>query len=658
MATTRSLAHARLGTVFALYLTLIAAYVCFLPGLHGPFLLDDFYNIERTAVESLTWSEIKGHIFWGPHLDGAARSLTNLSFALTQFFSGYEPFPFKQQNLLLHLINGLLVFWLISLLLGRVESNRARAEAIALSVTALWLLHPIQVSTVLYAVQRLVLLSALFVLSALICYVKGRILSETRPWLGFTLALLGVSLFGGLGIISKENAALVPLYIATIEYFFFRFPAEDKTQRRLLYLVLSLIVALPLLGASVYILLNAQNYFVTAYAGREFDIYERLMTQTHVLLLYVKLFLFPLPSQMSLFHDNFAVQTSLDLPTLGLALAYLAAIIAALWGGRRYPAIGFGVLWFFACHMLESTFLPLEMVFEHRNYLALLGLSLTLICLFMHLLGSKSLTRVRIALLLALSVLLGFNTAARAFVWSDLQLMMHTEYQERPDSLRVLSSMYYLAFKQGDIDGARKFIREAQRLEPHNPAPFVEDLMTYCPEPAPPEALVQKAVSLLSTATLSAYAMSALHNLTQAHLGGACPGLDSAEIHALNRAATDNERILLARSKHVSLIDQGDLFIQQQRWADAEAVYLEAIDLAASFSPAFMEITINKFFAPFFRAGQIDALGNLLTRAELVNAESSAPAHKGDTHADSVWARYRDIVPEWKQQHLERVQYP
>ena len=123
---------------------------------------------------------------------------------------------------------------------------------------------------------------------------------------------------------------------------------------------------------------------------------------------------------MSLFHDNFPIQRSLDLPTIALASGYLALIAAAFRLQRtRNAAIGFGILWFFLCHSLESTAVSLELVFEHRNYLAILGPAFVLILGMSRVLGTPKLQRIAPAAMLGLVALLALNTGARAFVWGN-----------------------------------------------------------------------------------------------------------------------------------------------------------------------------------------------------------------------------------------------
>ncbi len=143
----------------------------------------------------------------GKHGFSASRAIPRLSFAVTQFWSGPDAsYRLKQQNLLLHLINGRgllagLAAWPAATA-RRESSGRSdgralsRTSLVALAVATVWLLHPLQVSTVLYVTQRFVLTAALFMLAALICYVQGRMLMQTRPVAGMLVVLLGVGLFG------------------------------------------------------------------------------------------------------------------------------------------------------------------------------------------------------------------------------------------------------------------------------------------------------------------------------------------------------------------------------------------------------------------------------------------------------------------------------
>jgi hypothetical protein len=532
----------RYGAIsFSLLLLLAAAFWSYSPGLGGGFILDDSSNIRETATDSLAWDDLKDRIFWGVRLGSYSRSLTRLSFALTQYFSGYDAYTFKYQNLLIHLINGLLVFWLMSLLAGsRDPQTEKKALWFALAVTAVWLLHPLQVSTVLYAVQRLVLLSALFTLAALICYVKGRLVIDQNPVKGALLAIGGVALFGALGLLSKENAALLPLYIALIELFFLRAP-DSSNGRRAAVLLRGALVLVPLLAAAAYALLRF-DALTMDYAGREFTLQERLATQVHILALYLKLFFIPIPGGMSLFHDNFPVRHAVDPQTLLLSTFYAGLLVLGVWLRRRQPAIGFGILWFFACHALESTFLPLELVFEHRNYLAILGLGMVVVRLVMLAFSSANTRKLIAPTLVGIILLLGLNTAARSFVWADTELMVKTEYAVRPDSARVLSTIMYFEMKRGNQAAVDRYMDELLALDRPTASADLLRVALHCKDDQLPEDVYAQALSKLQTGVISATTINALRNLVSSYVNASCTAITSDQIHALTDAAIRNHR--------------------------------------------------------------------------------------------------------------------
>src|SRR5690606_4731075 len=138
----------------------------------------------------------------------------------------------KLTNLAIHLLNGLGLFWLTRLLLPRllqVPSETRKAfdtDFIAAAVAVIWLLHPLNLTGVLYVVQRMTSLSATFVILGLLCYVlaRERILRRER---GFLLMFVGVAAFGALATFTKENGALLALYIAVIELCAFKFRGPD-----------------------------------------------------------------------------------------------------------------------------------------------------------------------------------------------------------------------------------------------------------------------------------------------------------------------------------------------------------------------------------------------------------------------------------------------
>ena len=364
----------------------VAVYV---PGLKGPFLLDDSENI--TAVPSMKLSVLSlpgardAMFAWGEWYPD--RGLARLSFALNYYSSGgrFSAFAFKLTNVVIHVLNGLLVYWLSVLLLRRYAGGARPASAQAgwgamqsylpLLVAALWLLHPIQLTSVLYVVQRMTSMSAFFVLAGLLLFVVGRIRLEAGRAYGLTWMFAGLA--GGvfLGFFCKQNAVLLPFFAFLVELFFFRHEALPRAARRRLYGFYGVTVVLPA-GLAVAGLIVTWDAIVQGYVFRDFTLWERLLTQSRVLFFYLGLLLFPHIRAFGLYHDDFVLSTGWLDPwtTLVSVLAWAVLAGLALWGVRRRALWSFAVLWYLVGHALESSLLSLELVFEHRNYLPSFGI--------------------------------------------------------------------------------------------------------------------------------------------------------------------------------------------------------------------------------------------------------------------------------------------
>lgn len=508
------------------------------PGWFGPFLLDDPGNILRTALTQFDWAELWAQTSWENSF-GLSRRLTFASFSLTHWLFGYEPAPFKIGNLLIHLCNGLLLFHLTYLLfVSEGWRSPQGARVLALAIMAIWLLHPLQVSTVLYAVQRLVLLSSLFTLLSMIAYVQGRLLMRHRPVGGFAVMFGGMLLFGLLGFMSKENAALIPLYLILIEAFFFRFRTQSAGEKRGLQLFFGAFIVVPILLALVY--LSQRGFFSQgSYGTRDFDQSERLLTQAHAMWLYLKLIFIPIPGQMSLFWDAFPVQSSLDPATLLRVVGLLGMVVAGVVSWFRRSLLGFGLLFFLAAHAMESTVIPLEMVFEHRNYLALWGLAMsTILVLFP---TDRMLTdKKRLGILLMLVVALSYATHVRSLTWSDEKRLFEAEYAVNPESPRVLANLAWLAHHQDDSPLAINYLRILQTLRPDHAGAFLDEVRLTCSSGALAHEALAVSQHLLGTKRINPYAEFSLAELVTEYATGRCRALDYHDLLALTRNAVAN----------------------------------------------------------------------------------------------------------------------
>lgn len=443
---------------------LVATAIAYYPGLHGPFLFDDNPNIaDNPALRlgSLSPHELLRAAF-SSHAGLLYRPISMLSFAFNLYFFGANSFSFKLTNLIIHLINALLILWLTRrLLLNCKRRHQCDWQDLTINwasvlIAAAWALHPLNLTAVLYIVQRMTSLAALFTLAAMLAYVVGRerMIAGKISW---PLVWLLTPVFGLIGLFCKEDTALLPLYLLVIEWmvFGFRNARQALAKNVLVFYVCGLV--LPGILGMVF-LFTHPGYFLGGYVIRDFTLSERVFTEFRVVFLYIKWTIIPDIHQLALYHDDLAISTSLLTPltTLWSLLALIALAILAWAQRKRRPLFSLGIFFFFAGQAMESTVLPLEIAFEHRNYLPDYGL---LLAAFSLLLLPAASGRARLPLRWAIAILaipvLFSVTLLRASEWRSYLDFGYYEAHHHPQSERA---MYVLgeAYSNLALSGAMK----------------------------------------------------------------------------------------------------------------------------------------------------------------------------------------------------------
>ena len=235
---------------------LLIALWAYWPGLKGPFLFDDFGTLPALGEFGPvhTWA-----IFWRYLTSGGGdptgRPIALLSFLIDARNWPAAPWPFKFTNLLLQLVNGTLLATLLWRLGRVIEPQGTRAVRAAVLGAALWLLHPLLVSTTLYVVQREAMLAAFFVLLGLLAYTRGRrLMLAGRNKRGIAWALLGLVGCTFLATFSKANGALLPLLALVLEATVFARQPLAGSSRRQWRVMLWIFAALPALLLLAYLL--------------------------------------------------------------------------------------------------------------------------------------------------------------------------------------------------------------------------------------------------------------------------------------------------------------------------------------------------------------------------------------------------------------------
>ncbi|WP_426992363.1 tetratricopeptide repeat protein [Methylomonas sp. CM2] len=463
--------------VFVLIAVIFAVYF---NGLSGPFLADDYPNIvdnNGALLKQLKLDDLQGAFSSGP--SGARRPLAHLSFALNYYFAGqkFDKVAFKLTNVAIHVLNSILVFFISKLLIRAATPNLPPAK-LAFVVALIWAVHPLQVSTVLYVVQRMTSLACLFTLGGLLVFLHGRLgIGKSNGLFWMILGSLGGS---GIGFFAKENALLLPLLILVVEVSLLPRPIEKVDVNKLKGFYGCLVV-LPAIIGCIYLVWHPE-IVLRDYQVREFTLFERIMTEFRVLIYYLSLLFYPDNTQLALFHDDFSISKGFLQPITTL---YSCVLIVFLVGlailnvhARKMPFLSVAVLWFFAGHSMESTIYPLELVFEHRNYLPSIGVVFGVVVLIYQAFAGVIAASLLNALYAGIVVSLGLATYTRATIWGRLDSFAYFEVRNHPDSPRT-NSIYAnaLELKSGpNLETYRHYL-VASRLNTYEVASLMEVYM-------------------------------------------------------------------------------------------------------------------------------------------------------------------------------------
>ncbi|QTQ36963.1 Tetratricopeptide repeat domain-containing [Aromatoleum petrolei] len=336
------------------------------------FHFDDWPNILDNASLHMA------HLSVGALIDAARgaylalRPVPSISFAIDWWRGGGNASPFLITNLFLHLLTAWAVFALLLQVFAKGHPTTLRTVVVCSAAALWWAAQPIHVQAVSYIVQRMTELAALFSILCVCAYLKGRTSTRAkRTW----WALSALSL--ALAALSKENAWITPILLLMAELLLLHDEARlFRGRREILLLAIPACAALALL-ADLAFKGPVSQWALSGYATRSFTLTERLLTQPKVVLFHLSQIAWPLPQRFSLEHDLGIVRaaTSPDfwLPLVTILAWCVAGIVLAARQGSRVA--GFFTLWLPVTLLLESSLVPLEMVFEHRMYLPSVGLA-------------------------------------------------------------------------------------------------------------------------------------------------------------------------------------------------------------------------------------------------------------------------------------------
>ncbi len=436
----------------------IAVLLAYLPGLPGGFIYDDYWNIINNPsiiadgfsvtniIEAMTSSTA------GP----LGRPVAMLTFYLNYQLGGINPLGFTLVNIIIHIINAILIFVIVSRILFIMDckesfsKNVLENKTIAFWIALIWAVHPINLTSVLYIVQRMTSLSAMFTLMGILIYISIRSnkLLTVRQLLP-KITLLSVCAL--LAIFSKENGVLLFIYLLVIESLVFRWRVQSRKERGCLSLFFIFSVFIPVL---ITLFLICFGEVLTPYDGKPFNAYERLLTESRALWFYIFQIFIPQADTFSLYHDDFPISHSFYQPfTTLISIIGLSIVARATYVYRKkYTWFSFGILIFLSGHLIESTIIPLNLVYEYRNYIPSVGLVFVYVIAIVT--GTARYGRVYAqCVLIGFTILLISVTASRAYDWHDPVLLSERMAQQSPMSFNAqyeLGSTYIKLYHISD----------------------------------------------------------------------------------------------------------------------------------------------------------------------------------------------------------------
>lgn len=421
--------------------------------LHAPFYLDDEYAIaQNPLVKDLSGAFAK--VF-------DRRGLSILTFAINYRLHELNVAGYHLANIAIHLAAASVAL----LLLRRVFPDRPYLQLFGALV---FVAHPLQTQGVTYLVQRMTSLSALLFLTAVYLFVRARESMAAGAAVRDPVHLgwyAGGVLAGGLAILAKENAVVLPLALLLFAHLFLC--GSDRRWRPLLvytapFFVLPAIavVAYLVAPAALGVKLNTTGHSGLLRSMEGNSPLNYLATQGEVLWIYIRMLF--LPYGQALDHGHPVARGLLTLKPIA-GWAGLSLLFALGWVlRRRQPAIAFGIGWFFLGLAVESSVIPLDTMFEHRLYLPMFGFA-ALAAALLALLPRPSW---RLAAGVAVVLVLAILTWQRNTLWSDPIALYEDNLRVAPDNERVYFNLGQKYIEAGLWDDGELLIRESIAMNP------------------------------------------------------------------------------------------------------------------------------------------------------------------------------------------------
>lgn len=454
----------RLRKALLLLTVFVLGFLIYSNTLESPFVLDDHADIRDNESIRLTRLDLKGLARAGFETLTSGplpmRCVAQISFALNYYFHDYDVTGFHVVNILIHCLTAvfLCLFVETTMSIPSVQRLYGHPRLVPIFTALIWLANPIQTQSVTYIGQRMNSMAAMFYIMSFFFYARARSATGgSQKWaLYFFCALSGL-----LGLGCKEITATLPFFILLYEWSFIQ--GADTGWLRRHRILLSTLAGVTALAAVVFWHKHLREIIAVSYPLREFTLIQRLLTEFRVVIYYLSLLAFPHPSRLNLDHD-FPLSCSLFSPITTLFAIMTVAGLLGLAGYsiKRNPLLSFCIFWYFGNLVIESSVIPLEIMFEHRAYLPTM-----LVVFFAVACACKYLRRP--ALISILSFLVAVSalwTYQRNEAWKSDTVIWLDCVKKSPNKPRPHNNLGQILMRDGALTEAVGSFRKALELDP------------------------------------------------------------------------------------------------------------------------------------------------------------------------------------------------
>ena len=443
--------------IFAFVSLFILLCLAYGNSLHGVWVFDDHHDILRNQVlSSFTWSDfvqkyITDHFF---------RPLAILSFVMNYHFGGYDIYGYHIVNFIIHYISAIFIFLFVyktMLLPSIADTYKDYAYSIALLTAVFWCTSPLHVTAVTFVTQRYTSLAGMFYFMSMFFFVQGRTAGKQSSAIRqYTFCAIGAV----MAFLSKDNAAMLPVSLYLYDLLLIRRAGKDEVLKDLKRVMWPLAVLMLL--ATLYL---ATTPFPLDYKSYTFTMKERLLTEPRIVLFYLSLLIYPVPTRLTFDQDYILSSSLFDPWTTGVSIFIILGLMGyAFTDMRKRPLMAFCILFFFINLLIESSFIPIEIIWEYRNYVPSLSFFMLFALLIIWLLqlfqDKKAIFVMVVGCVIFLLIAQADTVHRRNKLFFSEKVLWKDSALKSPSLSRPHTNLALLYYQEGNI---KKALEEAEK---------------------------------------------------------------------------------------------------------------------------------------------------------------------------------------------------